>query len=151
MYISLLPAWWSISKFDSCNSSYARIDMPAHTASWIAGEPSAVSNCTHVTWQKNWFHLSPWACWRCFLFFYFPLYKPDSTIICWDLGMFFVSRCLKQIQVHGLCSCPTLGKTSDEGVNIQPYIVKHLNVVDKCLRSWLSALFNLMLWFVMVK
>ena len=25
-----------------------RLDMPAHTASWIFGEPSAVSNCTHA-------------------------------------------------------------------------------------------------------
>ena len=23
-------------------------DMPAHTASWIYGEPEAVANCTHV-------------------------------------------------------------------------------------------------------
>ena len=34
---------WQLEMLDLC-----RVDMPAHTASWIYGEPTAVSNCTHA-------------------------------------------------------------------------------------------------------
>ncbi len=48
------------------NAVQRRLDMPAHTASWIYGEPLAVSNCTHVRAQEvgGWRDL-PIFVWMC--------------------------------------------------------------------------------------